>query len=367
MKNASLAAAAFCLIAGAAVGAEPGKPGDWQRRLVTSGQGYFPVVHRLSDGRIAIVLRGGAGHLGIKGRLDLVLSDDEGKTWTKPVVVVDTPLDDRNPAFGQAADGTLVVGFLQLGLYDDEGRYDVNLDRPVNGLVTRSTDGGSTWSEPVAIGVEDIQGASPFGRMVLMPDRSLLMAIYGEAVHPPGNRPPYAKRTDHSYVYRSTDSGQTWSRIAEIGDGKQQLNETALLRLPSGKLVAAIRSRSTQTWMSQSDDDGRTWTTPRQITPSGVHPGDLCALPDGRLLLTVGDRESGYGVRGMIARAGQPFDWEERFTLVDDAVSKDCGYPSSVVLGDGRVLTAYYATRCREQPEWGVHCGAVTFRPPGGR
>jgi hypothetical protein len=362
MKNVCFAASCLALIAGAVTGAEPAKPGDWQRRLVVGGQGYFPVALRLNDGRIAIVLRGGAGHLGIKGRLDVVFSDDEGTTWTPPRVVVDTPLDDRNPAFGQAADGTLVVGFLQYGLYDDEGRHDITHDRPMNCLVTRSADGGLTWSKPVEVGVDDISGASPFGRIVLMPDRSLLMAIYGEAVHPAGNRPPYAKRTDHSYVYRSADNGQTWSRLAEIGDGKQQFNETSLLRLPTGKLVAAIRSRSTQTWMSESTDEGRTWSPPRQITPTDVHPGDLCLLPDGRLLLTVGDRATGYGVRGMIAEAGQPFDWEERFTLVDDALSKDCGYPSSVVLRDGRVLTAYYATRCREQPEWGVHCGAVTFR-----
>ncbi|MGA2069455.1 MAG: hypothetical protein ABSG86_31175 [Thermoguttaceae bacterium] len=45
-----------------------------------SGQGYFPVALWLSDGRIAVVLRGGAPHLGIQGRMDIVFSSDEGQT-----------------------------------------------------------------------------------------------------------------------------------------------------------------------------------------------------------------------------------------------------------------------------------------------
>src|SRR4029077_18982211 len=78
-------------------------------RLVVKGQGYFPVMQRLNDGRLAVVLRGGAPHLGVAGRLDIVFSNDQGGSWSPPTVVNDSPIDDRNPAFGQAADGSLVV------------------------------------------------------------------------------------------------------------------------------------------------------------------------------------------------------------------------------------------------------------------
>src|SRR5918993_33427 len=90
-------------------------PPKVERTPIVTGQGYFPVACRLQDGRIAVVLRGGAPHVGIKGRLDIVFSTDEGKTWTKPTVVADHELDDRNPAFGQAKDGTLVVGYWLAG------------------------------------------------------------------------------------------------------------------------------------------------------------------------------------------------------------------------------------------------------------
>src|SRR3954470_22162369 len=81
-------------------------PPSLERSLVISGQGYFPVALRLHDGRIAVTLRGGAAHLGIQGRLDMVFSSDEGKSWTRPSLVVDSPGDDRNPALGQARDSS---------------------------------------------------------------------------------------------------------------------------------------------------------------------------------------------------------------------------------------------------------------------
>jgi hypothetical protein len=87
------------------------RPAGLSRSLAVKNQGYSPVALRLRDGRIAVVLRGGAGHLEIQGRLDIIFSGDGGRTWTSPVVVVDSPVDDRNPALGQARDRTLVVGF----------------------------------------------------------------------------------------------------------------------------------------------------------------------------------------------------------------------------------------------------------------
>jgi hypothetical protein len=332
-----------------------------ERSMVLAGQGYFPVALRLQDGRIAIVLRGGAPHVGLAGRLDMVFSADDGKTWTAPTPVVDSPLDDRNPALGQAADGSLIVGFWRTGTYDDSGKYNPNLNKERSTWVTRSRDAGRTWSESDRIDCADIGYGSPFGRILTQPDGSLLMAIYGEAIRPAGQK---LAREDHSYLYRSTDHGKTWSRYCELGAGHAQFNETSLLRLPSGKLLAAIRSRAGEVWLASSIDDGKSWSAPERLTPPSVHPADLCLLPSGQVLLVMGDRRRPYGVLGIVADGQGQFDWERRFSLVTDAVNGDCGYPSSIVLQNGRVLTAYYATGVTGNPEWGVHCGAVAFQPP---
>jgi hypothetical protein len=102
----------------------------------------------------------------------------------------------------------------------------------------------------------------------------------------------------------------------------------------------------------------------RKLTPLNVHPADLCLLPDGKVLLAVGNRVPPYGVVGMVSDAKGQFFWDQRFVLVKDAVNGDCGYPSSIVMTDGSIMTVYYATKATEQPAWGVHCGAVYYKEP---
>jgi hypothetical protein len=340
----------------------PAPPIPVERSVAAPGQGYFPVALRLRDGRIAVILRGGGGHLTIHGRLDMIFSSDEGKTWTKPVVVVDSPIDDRNPALGQADDGTLVVGFWRTATYDEKDRYNPELDKERSTWVTRSADGGKTWSEPAPIDVSDIGIGSPFGRIITLPDGAMLMAIYGFVVRPAGEKVPGDRQ--HSYVYRSNDRGQTWKRIAEIGDGKEQISETSLLHLPNGRIIAAMRARGGEMRQAESTDDGRTWSPLQRLAPAHFLPGDLCLLPDGRVLLTTGCRQAPFGVVGVVGDAQGHFDWEKHFSLVTDAVNADCGYPSSVALPDGRALTLYYATGAKDQPTWHIHCGAVAYRVP---
>jgi len=333
-----------------------------QRHLAVAGQGYFPVAQRMRDGRIAVVLRGAGPHLSIKGRLDMIFSSDEGGTWTKPITVVDSPIDDRNPALGEAKDGAIVVGFWRTATYDETGKYNPKLEgKERSTWVTRSKDGGQTWSEPAQIDVSDIGLGSPFSRIVTLPDGTMLMAIYGYEVRPPGEKTPGDR--NHSYVYRSADDGQTWKRLSEIGDGKMQFNETALLRLPDGKLQAAMRSRAGEVWLADSADNAATWSAAKQLTPVNAHPVDLCLLGDGRMLLTVGNRIGPFGVLGIVSDKDGRFAWDKRFALVTDAVGRDCGYPSSVLRKDGKALTLYYATRAKNEAVWGVHCGALIYDP----
>jgi len=336
-----------------------------KRGIVVRGQGYFPVAMMLQDGRVAVVLRGGAEHLGIAGRLDIVFSSDQGRTWSKPTVVVDSPADDRNPAFGQAKDGTLVVGFWRTARYDDQGRYNENLNKPISTWVTRSEDGGKTWSDAQEIDVAEIGWGSPYGKILALPDGAMLMNIYGGAVRQAGEK--VNDRENNAYLYRSTDNGRNWKRWGCAGARK--FNETGLVRLTSGQLLAAMRSDPAgETWLARSNDDGRSWSEPAKLTPAAVHPADLVLLPDNRVLLVTGYRVGPFGVRGIVGDANGRFDWEDRrFELVNDATSGDCGYPSSVVLKDGRVMTVYYAVGLKGRADVGVHCGVVEYGVPAER
>jgi hypothetical protein len=94
---------------------------DYPRQVVTKGLGYFPVAISLKNGDVLAVVRGGAAHVGVKGRLDLVRSTDRGKTWSAPWTAVDEQFDDRNPAMGQLKDGTIVLAYVVASGYDATG------------------------------------------------------------------------------------------------------------------------------------------------------------------------------------------------------------------------------------------------------
>ena len=65
---------------------------------------------------------------------------------------------------------------------------------------------------------------------------------------------------DHdSYLYRSTDHGKTWRRFAF--HGPDRFNETALVRLRSGTILAAMRTKGVaDVWITISRDAGKTWS-----------------------------------------------------------------------------------------------------------
>ena len=81
-----------------------------QHQIVCSGKsagGYaaFPDVCRLGNGDLFCVFYSGYGHVSTPnakwpkgGRIMAVRSSNNGQSWSKPVVVIDTPKDDRDPS-----------------------------------------------------------------------------------------------------------------------------------------------------------------------------------------------------------------------------------------------------------------------------
>jgi len=331
-----------------------------RRYLITPMGGYFPVLTKLNDGSLAAVFRMGDYHIGQRGRLEMATSNDGGKSWTSPRLVTSSHTDDRNPAFCQLSDGTLLLAFGRLSGYEN-GRLSKEKAR-FQILVTRSRDGGETWAEPDPMVVDDSSfdlgpACSPYGRMSQLRDGTVLLAVYKE--HPPtGNEREYG-----SYILRSQDDGRTWKDPTLVAQG---YNETSVLELSHGELLAALRGPHSGggecVAISRSDDLGHTWSSPKQLTVGGEHPGDLCLLKSGTVLLTFGHRRVPYGVHAMISRdSGHSWVLDRRVALASYATNADCGYPSSVQLDDGTIYTAYYATTCMTFNEFGNHAAGVAY------
>jgi sialidase-1 len=312
---------------------------DFPHQTVTSGLGYFPVAIRLKNGDVLAVIRGGAPHIGVKGRLDLVRSTDGGKTWSAPWTAIDESLDDRNPAFGQLKDGTIVLGYAIASGYDETGlRFRADRkERIFDGVyLIFSKDNGRTWTKPVRDPViykfyEGKGHVSPYGKIVQLGDGSVRMAVYFEFFDGRGNQ---------SYLFRSDDGAKTWKDPVLLG---ANYNETGIAALRDGRLLAAMRSeKGGNLAIIESSDKGRTWSQPVQITKDSEHPADLIQLRDGRVLLSYGERNAPRGVHAMLSADGRAWDKSKDIVLADDAPVTDCGYPSSVEVGPGKIVTIYY-------------------------
>ena len=79
------------------------------------GGGLFPVLLMMDDSRLVCATRTGSVHAGAGGEISLSFSSDRGKSWSDYRVVVqgdpERKLDLRNPAFGQAKNGELVLAY----------------------------------------------------------------------------------------------------------------------------------------------------------------------------------------------------------------------------------------------------------------
>ena len=64
-------------------------------------------------------------------------------------------------------------------------------------------------------------------------------------------------------------------------------------------------------------------------------------LQDGRILMTYGHRRDPLGNQARIS-ADEGITWSEPIIISGDGVSGDLGYPSTVQLKDGTLITVWY-------------------------
>jgi sialidase-1 len=225
-------------------------PSFAEHQIVCSGTeagGYaaFPDVCRLHNGELLCVFYSGYGHVSTPkaqwpkgGRIMAVRSPDNGKNWSKPVVIIDTDQDDRDPSVVCLKDGTLLLNWFTL-------QHNHVLVR-----LARSTDNGMTWSKPVKLALE-----SPYAFACSTParqlaDGSLILGLY----HEHGN-------VGFGATVKSYDGGKTWKDLALIGEksGVYLDAETDVVPLKDDKLLAALRSSRVNMHYAISDDCGKTW------------------------------------------------------------------------------------------------------------
>lgn len=298
----------------------------------------FPDACRLQNGDIVAVFYAGYGHVSLPtadwpkgGRICLVRSSDEGRTWSAPTILFDDELDNRDPHIAQLSDGTVICTFFSYWKVDEKTRY--------RSLAVRSTDGGRTWETTARPVTPEMWAVSAPVRE--MPDGTLLLGVYAE-----GDKGSFGG------VVRSTDHGETWGDPIPIGkEANLPLDaETDLIRLKDGTLYAALRSSRVNMHYSTSPDLGLTWTPVKDIGFQ-AHAPHFTRLSTGEILMT-----HRLPATALHVSRDECQTWEGPYTI--DSVGG--AYPSTVELKDGSILAVYYeegegsairALRLRIKPE----------------
>ena len=306
----------------------------------------WPNIKLLPSGEVGAFIYNRPSHGKEEGDIELWVSNAGSSPWKRKSVVTAHVANTvrMNAAAGILSDGTVVC--LCSG-------WDLTFQNPVRTQnildtiqICRSDNGGESWSRYEApITIPSANRLIPFGNIV-EGHGTLAVGMY-DCRMSNENR---LSRLSSSHMFTSDDRGVTWNRSGTIG--ADCYTETDILPIEEGWLAAA---RTLADYANPDDPMGKpsvkaiignasgdTWSNGQNLTIPDQHPGNLLRLKDGRILFTCGSRINGF--LGVFARISidEGRSWSDPFILIDDCLSRDSGYPSTVELENGNFLTAYY-------------------------
>lgn len=327
-------------------------------------EGFFryqawPTVTKDANGVLYAAASGHRlGHVCPFGKNYLYISHDEGESWEGPTVINDTYLDDRDAGLCAWGEGNLLLTWFNQpqSLYDQREATTPLLREPLakgvreawktlpqeqtrpGSFLRISHDGGRTWSEKIQVPV-----TSPHGP-IRREDGSLF--YLGKAFFWPGD----TVEQGHVYAFESRDDGRSWTCLCEVefpeGFDSGDIHEPYAIELPDGTILGGLRGSGPKmparngVFTTFSTDGGRSFSKPQLLDHSGTPPHFL-RHSSGAVILTYGRRIAPFGERARISYDGGK-TWGEELIISREAPDWDLGYPSSVELSDGSILTVYY-------------------------
>lgn len=324
----------------------------------------WPTICKGDGDTLYVVASARMGHVDPFSATVFYSSHDGGKTWSEPKIINDTPIDDRDAGIVYMGNGKLLVTYFTIGAasfmpggsYEEQMTYHGNPAQvsalrkkwsamPAEKLeagawMIYSDDYGQTWSEPVKSPVTNPHGPT--------------VANNGDLIICGGGDGGIIK------VYRSKDDGRTWEYQgtvqtpgrSETGNVRFTFTEAYIVQLRDGDYLVGIRagvigavndSHTLRVFTSYSED-GRNFTKAAVVPDVVGAPPHFLELSNGAVLLTYSYRggiedDEVLGCRGRVSYDGGK-TWDEEIIITES--KGDLGYPSTVELSDGTLITVCY-------------------------
>jgi len=282
-----------------------------------------------------------------RGAIVMKKSTDGGLSWSERLPVPDNWATSKEvPTIHRVLDPQ---GTKRLIMFS--GLYPIRM--------AVSEDDGKTWTPLNPIG--DFGGVVVMASVVRLKNGDYMAMFHddGRFLHNAGKRTNF-----QMFRIISKDGGLTWSKPQVIVEHPTaHLCEPGAVRSPDGRQLAILlreNSRKLNSFVSFSNDEGKTWSKPKQVP--GALTGDRHVArysPDGRLVIVFRDMTHESATKGdFVAWVGTYDDivkgrqGQYRVRLLDNKSGPgDTGYAGLELLPDGTfVTTTYCVLKTGEKP-----------------
>ncbi|PYY12557.1 MAG: hypothetical protein DMG69_00820 [Acidobacteria bacterium] len=303
----------------------------------------YSVIDRLRSGRLLCIFSVETAEKPPKMRIASSISDDGGKTWSKPEVVFDHPhTEDADPSL--LVDGDRVLAF------STTVPEPVRIERSL--IYMRASRDGIHWGDEVLLKTPHRYIAGKIHQGHRLADGTLIVGYAWDTWAEQGMPPATEGEMDiKSGVLRSTDGGNTWVAGGDLyaqvpktsPHSVMGLDEPATVVLADGRLFTLLRASGTKLYQSWSSDGGVTWQQPQPSTLTAHNsPAALWKL-DGSSDVLVVWNNSPTGRTPLVAALSTDGGrtWSEPKVLADSHGPQQASYPSAVQATDGTIIVVW--------------------------
>ncbi|NUQ65764.1 MAG: exo-alpha-sialidase [Pirellulales bacterium] len=302
----------------------------------------YPCLARLENGRLMIVWSG-SGKEG--SHIVGAFSEDHGKTWSQPIVLIKTPS-------GRDYDPSLVVSGPRV-LVTCTTLPSAGGIRTSTTWCTRSDDGANTWSPYYEIPMNHRYTCGKTHRGIRLKSGTLLMGYSWDVLCEKGQTLQQEGEMHlRAGVMISTDNGATWpnggdtdAQYEKVSAGAVRgTDEPAIVELDDATIYMLMRTGSDRLYEARSRDEGRTWTDirPSPLTGSNA-PAALCKfVADGRRgILCVWDNALSRFPLCAAASCDGGRTWTAPKDIAGPTGGRQASYPSCEQAADGTLVAVW--------------------------